>query len=260
MNFIKEKKIALYAIKRAGAELRRKFQTGDYTMKLKSKHEIVTNVDIDSNNLILEIIKKNFPTHNILSEETGNDKRISDFLWIVDPLDGTTNFFTHNPLFCVAIALVYKGDVVLSFVYAPMQQELFWAKKGEGAFLGNRKLKVSSQRDINKAFINYCHGYSLKSKERAISIYKYIKLNKLDARHFGSTSLELAYIASGRIDALFIPEPHTWDVAAGNLLVSEAGGVVNDFNMMKWNLESKGLIASNKNLAKEMGELIKRIK
>ena len=258
MNYTKHKKVALYAAKKAGDELLKKFRTGNYTLKFKSKHEIVTNVDIDSNTMILDIIKKNFPEHAILSEETGKSKNKSEFLWVVDPLDGTTNFFSHNPLFCVAIALVHNNEPVLSVIYAPYTKEMYWAKKGKGAFESNKPLKVSKQKNIDRAFINYCHGYTKKSKEKAIDVHRYLKLNKLDSRHFGSTSLECAYVAAGHIDTIFIPQPHAWDVVAGILLIREAGGKVTSFDGEEWSLKSKSMLASNKHIHKDMLKIVNR--
>lgn len=258
MNLNQHLKVAKYAAKRAGDELLKKFRTGNYTMKYKSNHEIVTNVDIDSNTIILSIIEKNFPTHSILSEETGMDDKKSDFLWVVDPLDGTTNFFTHNPLFCVAIALVYKGELVLSVIHAPYTKELYWAKKDGGAYESQKPIKVSRQKNINRAFINYCHGYTKKSKETAIRLHKYLKLNKFDSRHFGSTSLELAYLAAGHVDALFIPRPHSWDVAPGVLLVQEAGGRVTSFDGEPWNIKSQSILATNELLHTKMSAIVNK--
>ena len=246
------KQIAKEAALTAGAELYSRFQNFDRgTIELKSGHEILTQADLASEKKILSIIKKNFPEHKILSEEAGENKKESDYLWIVDPLDGTTNFSMHNPLFSVSIGVCYKNKVILGLVYAPFLNELYLAEKGKGAWVYSpaktekgKKIKVSSIKK-GKVINAFCHGNTQKDIGRAVKYHQKQKLNNFDCRQLGSAAIELAYVACGRVESIVIPGAHPWDVAAGALLVREAGGKVTDAQGKQWNLESKDILASN---------------
>ncbi len=240
------KTIALQAVKKAGSELLKIYNSGKFTAQYKSKHQLVTSADMVADKIITKSIKKNFPDHTILSEESGRSKNKSDYLWVIDPLDGTTNFFMHNPLFAVSAALVYKGEIQLGIIYAPALDELYVAELGKGAKLNNKKLKVSNRNQLDKALLTYCHGTGISSWKRAIKLYSYYKLRAAFMRQLGSASLELGYVAAGRTDSMIIPNAHSWDVAAGILLVREAGGKVTDFKDNEWTLTSKDMLASNK--------------
>lgn len=242
----KIKQIAKNAAFEAGEELLKRFKKFHRKQtSLKSKHEILTQADIQAEKIILENIKQDFPDHRILSEEAGDNDKDSDYLWIIDPLDGTTNFSIHNPLWAVSISLLYKNQVKLGVIYAPFLEELYFAEKGKGATRNKTKIKVSDN-ETTKNIHAFCHGSDQKDIKKAIKYYRYQKLNNLDCRQLGSASLELAYVASGRLESITIPGANSWDVAAGVLLVQEAGGKVTDFNNKKWNLQSKDMIASNK--------------
>lgn len=255
----KFKNIAIEAAKKAGKAL-----LGEYNhfnrsqVKLKSRHEILTKADLLAEKIIIKEIKKHFPGHQILSEEAGREKTKSDYLWIIDPLDGTTNFSMHNPLWSISIALAYQNEIILGLVFAPGLNELYEGEKGQGARLNNKKIKVSkiSQEKIINA---YCHGHTDKAIKKAIGYYTKQKLNSLDCRQLGSAALELAYVACGRIESIVIPGANSWDVAAGVLLVREAGGLVTDFSGRQWNLESKDIIASNGRVHKEILKVIEKI-
>ena len=255
------KKIAIYAAKRAGDWLWKNFLSLHRAKaRFKSRHEIVTHQDQEAEKIILTIIQKNFPDHRYLSEEKGYSKiKKSDYLWIVDPLDGTTNFSIKNPLFGVLIALAKKEEIVLGVNYIPFSQELFWAEKGKGAFLNNRRIHVSNVRKIEKAFLTYCHSYKPHHIKRAIHAYQIFKLKTYDIRQLGSSAVEFAWVASGRTEMIMVPGANLWDVAAGALLVKEAGGKVTDFKGAGWNLQSKDILASNGKIHSEVLRTLKRI-
>ncbi len=261
MTSIKQiKKIAIEAIYLPAEMLKKEYLKFDRsTIKLKSKHEIVTKYDLMSEKMIIKKIKENFPDHHILSEEQGDNKKKSDYLWILDPIDGTSNFSIHNPLWSISLALLYKQELILGLILAPMLGELYLAEKNKGAYLNGKKIKTPK---INKDKIvnTFCHGSHRESIKKAIRYYQYQKLNKLDCRQLGSAAIELAYTALGRIDSLVIPGVKSWDVAAGALLVSEAGGKVSDFKNKKWNLESKDIIASNKEIHADIIKIINKLK
>jgi len=254
----KIKRTALAAAKKAGKAVLKEYKNFNReTVKLKARHEIVTRADLLSEKIILGEIRKNFPEHGILSEETGLSpaKGNEDFLWIIDPLDGTTNFSMHNPLWCVSIALARGREIVLGVVYAPVLEELYAAEKGGGAFRNGEKIKVSARS--RKALHAFCHGREDKDIKRALKYYRKQKLSGLDCRQMGSAAIELAYVAGGRIESLMIPGANLWDVAAGALLAREAGGKVTDFAGKEWNLESKDILASNGVVHKELLKVIK---
>lgn len=210
----------------------------------KSKHEIVTKADLLSEEIIIREIKKNFPSHGILSEEKGEVKSVSDYLWIIDPIDGTTNFTMHNPLWSISIGLAHDDKIIFGAVYAPVTDELFIAEKNKGANLNGKKIKVSKIKN-NMTLNTFCHGSTQKDLKRALDYYKKQKLNGFDCRQLGSAAIELSCVASGRVESIVIPGAHSWDVAAGVLLVEEAGGIITDLNGEDWTVKSNGIVASN---------------
>jgi len=239
------KQVGISAVKKAGKLALREYKKFHRSeIKLKSGREIVTKVDLASEKIIIDEIKKNFKEHEILSEESGDNKQKSDYLWIIDPIDGTTNFTIHNPLWAISVGVAYRNKIIFGFIYAPFLEELFVAEKGKGAYLNNHKIKISKVKK-EKEIHTFCHGSNKKSVLKALKYYRKQKLNKLDCRQLGSASMELAYVASGRVESIMIPGAHSWDVAAGVLIVREAGGKVTDFDGKVWNLDSKDIIASN---------------
>ncbi|OGF28022.1 hypothetical protein A2331_02845 [Candidatus Falkowbacteria bacterium RIFOXYB2_FULL_34_18] len=256
------KKIAAEAAREAGDKLLWYFERlkkGDVISK--AKHDIVTPADLASEKIILRAIKKNFPNHNILSEEGGQQKKKnSEYLWVVDPLDGTTNFAMGNPLFSISIGLFKNNEPILGVIYVPILNNLYTAKKGIGAFLNNKKIQVSKEGKISNAFLTFCHGSQRKDIERATNIHKKLKLKARDIRQIGSAAIECAWVAQGKVEAIIIPGVHVWDIAAGALLVREAGGNVTDINGKNWNIYSNGIIASNKAIKTTLSRTIKSIK
>ena len=241
----KFKTIAIKAVKKSGRILIEKYkQFNRINVKLKSLHEIVTADDLLSESIIIQEIKKNFPSHAILSEEKGRNKKKSDYLWIIDPIDGTTNFSMHNPLWSISIGLAYKNEIIIGVVYAPILNEIFTAVKNKGTYLNGKKIKVSKV-STGKILNTFCHGNKIKDIKRAIKYYTKQKLQHLDCRQLGSAALELSYVACGRIESIAIPGVNSYDVAAGVLMVREAGGRVTDFRGNKWNLQSKDMLATN---------------
>lgn len=252
------KKIAIEAVKAAGKESKGrydKFNRNDSVFK--SKHEILTQADLASEEIIIAKIKKNFPSHQILSEESGRLNNKSDYLWIIDPIDGTTNFSMHNPLWSISVGLSYRGEIIFGVVYAPILNEIFTAEKGKGAFLNGKKInvsKISKDRVLN----TFCHGSREQDIKRAIKYYSYQKNNDFDCRQLGSAAIELSYVACGRIESIMIPGVNSWDVAAGVLLVREAGGRVTDFNNKKWTITSSDIVGSNGRVHKNIIKVLNR--
>ncbi len=242
----KIKKVAQESAQSAGEELLKHFyKFNRNSVKFKAHHEIITKADLAAEKIILDIIHKNFPDHQILSEEDGHNGKKSDYLWIIDPLDGTTNFSMHNPLFSVSIGVAYKGEIIMGVVHAPFLQETYTAQLGKGVKLNNKKIKVSNIRNLNESLNTYCHARENKYVRKALTYMRKQKLNGFDCRQLGSAAIELAFVAAGRVESIVIPGANSWDVAAGVLLVREAGGRVSDFSNKKWNLNSNNMLASN---------------
>jgi myo-inositol-1(or 4)-monophosphatase len=244
----------------AGALLLKKFN--HLTLKdisFKDRYEIVTKLDFESEKIILDAIKKQFPSYSIVSEEAGFIDNKSDYLWIVDPLDGSTNYKIGSPLFAVIVALAHKGKIQFGISYAPALGEFYEAELGHGAKLNNRRLHVSKTDKLVESINLYCHGNTRHDVERAVKIYNKLKLTGRDCRQIGCAALEFGFVAAGRTESILIPGANLWDVAAGALMVSEAGGRVTDFKGNAWTTESKNIIASNGLIHKNLINTIKNI-
>jgi myo-inositol-1(or 4)-monophosphatase len=242
--------------KKAGREIQHNFNH-DRIVKVKAKSQIVTRADLISEKIIIPALRKKFPSHGILSEESGLVKKNSDYLWAVDPLDGTTNYFIGSPIFAVQIALFYKNNPILAVAYAPAMNELYLAQKNKGTFLNNKKIRVSKNNTLTSSFLTFCHGSTKPAIKRAVKIYNKIKFNSLDSRQLGSAAIELGFVAAGRTECIIIPGANVYDVGPGALFVREAGGQVTDFFGRLWNLNSKDMVASNGRIH---GQLIKFLK
>ncbi len=252
------KNFVIKIAKQAGAEIKKRFNK-DKIIKVKSKSQIITTADLIANKIIVSALKRKFPTHSILSEESGQNKLKSDYLWVVDPLDGTTNYSIGSPLFAISLALFFKNDPVLAVIYAPALNELYWAEKNKGAWLNQKRIRVFKTKNLKDSFFTYCHGSSQKDIRRAMKIYSQIKLKTLDSRQLGAAAIELGFVACGRTDCIAIPGAHSWDVGGGVLLVREAGGKVTDFSNQEWNLKSKDMVASNGKIHNQLIKLLKNI-
>jgi myo-inositol-1(or 4)-monophosphatase len=254
----KIKKVAVAAARAAGQFLATEFKTFKRSdVKIKGYTQLVSYADKQAEKIIIDLIKKNFPDHHILSEETGDNLKKSDYFWIIDPLDGTTNFSFHFPAFAVSIGLAYKGEIILGVVYLPLFKEMFVAQRGKGAYLNNKKIKVSKVGP-KRAFHTFCHGGKKADVQRAVDFYAYLKPRDFDIRQLGAASLELAYVACGRTDSIFIPGAKPWDVAAGTLLVSEAGGKVTDTDKTDWDLKSRDMLATNRLVHEDVLKILKK--
>ena len=194
--------------------------------------------------LITAEISKAHPRHSILAEESGYHQAGDEWLWIVDSLDGTGNFSNHNPIFAVCIALMHRGELTLGVIYAPALNELYLAERGKGAYLNGVRIKVSHIADLNRSYIIYCEGGS-KDRDRTGILLHNIYPHVTDIRKLGSAGLETAWVASGRVEAYYTTAIEPWDVAAGVLLVEEAGGTVSDFSGAPWKPERGDYLFSN---------------
>ena len=227
-------------------------------IKLKKFREIVTEVDLGSEKIIVREIKKHFPKHNILSEEKASVDHGSDYTWLIDPLDGTTNYSIKSPVFGISIGLKYKNEIIEGIIYLPYLQELFYAKKGKGAFINGRKIRVSDKKNIKKSIITLSFSHRKKSTYKALDIFKKMRPYVLNIRMFGSVVFSYSLVASGSVEALFLPPLiNPWDIGAGILLVEEAGGKVTDLNGKPWHFKSNSFLLSN---GKVHQQILKKLK
>ena len=223
----------------------------------KSQNDFVTQIDQLSEEIIITEIQKAYPYHAILAEESGHGKNDHDYCWIIDPLDGTRNFMHGYPQFCISIALTKKNVLELGLVYDPIRQELFTATRGQGAYLNSRRIRISENRKMDKALIGT--GFPFRHKENIknyLAAFENVFTQCSDIRRAGSAALDLAYVACGRLDAFWESNLHIWDVAAGSLMIKEAGGIVCDFQGGETHLERGNIVAGNPKILKELIALI----
>jgi myo-inositol-1(or 4)-monophosphatase len=240
--------IAIEAALKAGELLRRGFGTQFSISSKEGKHNLVTEYDHRSEKMIIDFLLQNVPDSHFLAEESGSTgKNTGGILWIIDPLDGTVNFAHQIPIFAVSIAAQSEGKVISGVVYQPMTHELFVAEIGKGAFLNGQKLRVSEVRNIAMAMLATGFPYDL-AKNPFHCIDHFVDILKLGIpiRRMGSAAIDLAYTAAGRFEGFFEVELSPWDVAAGKLLIEEAGGKVTHWNRAPFDIHSRETIfASN---------------
>jgi myo-inositol-1(or 4)-monophosphatase len=255
----KIKKVALGAVKKSAKAILPIFKKFDrHTVMLKAKKEAVTEADKLSEKIIINEIQKNFLKHDILSEEFGSIDNKSEYRWILDPIDGTTSFTEHSPLWCISLAVAHKDELIFSVVYAPDIDELFIAEKGKGATVNGRKINVSDFSD-GKTLNAYCHDKSSADIQKAVKYFSYQKLHGTNIQQLGSAALELCYIAAGRIESLAVFGANAWDVSGGILMVKEAGGKVTDFNNRSWQIGGREILATNGKVHSDLLEIIKKL-
>lgn len=238
-----ELKICQQAARQAGKYIRKEFFREHQKITFKANSERVTKIDKGAEKIILGYLKKYFPKYEVLSEESGLKQKKSPYEWVVDPLDGTTNFTIHHPMICTAIALLYKKQPVLGVIYAPLLDEMYWAVRGQGAWRNNKRLKTSTAKTIKTSVVTYCHGVGPANTRKAYLLYKHFHNLTRHCRHFGSTSLELAMLAAGYTQIHLVTGARLWDVAPGIILVREAGGLVTDWHNKSWQQNSPTLLA-----------------
>jgi myo-inositol-1(or 4)-monophosphatase len=229
--------------------------------KLKATANIVTEVDLLCEQAVIGLLREEAPEHNILSEEQGGDALSSEYIWVIDPLDGTTNYTHTYVKFCTSIALVNRGKPIVGVIFDQMANEMFYAVRGQGAFLNGKPIQVSSVPKLNEALL--VTGFSYDRGKRLcdnIEIFQKVLPHPHSIRVDGSAALDLCYVASGRMDGFWERNMSPWDVAAGSLLVEEAGGLVTDLKNQPMPLDKKELFASNGRIHSEFLAIINREK
>lgn len=252
------KEVMIEAVNEAGKILLEYFQ-GTFTVGNKEGiNNLVTEVDMLSEKKIMEIIRKYYPDHTIITEESGEHMQDSPYQWIIDPIDGTVNYAHGIPIACVSIGLKHKEDLLLGTVYNPMMNELFFAEKGKGATLNGKPISVSNKTDFRKACL--VTGFPYKwpvSKEHPIKVFERFIMEGLPVRRLGSAAIDLCWVACGRFDGFWEYNLSSWDVAAGYLIVQEAGGVITNFEGAPYDVFDKETLATNGHIHQDMLDRIK---
>ena len=215
------------------------------TISYKGRDNIVTDIDKRSERIIIDMILASFPDHSILSEEKGRIDSSSVYRWIIDPLDGTTNFAHAFPFFSVSIALEESGKVIMGVVYDPLRDELFFAQSGKGAYLNNKRIRVSGVKKLSASFLATGFSYGITRKDKNILNFRRLLLKTMAIRRAGSAALDLSYVACGRFDGFWEMDLKPWDSAAGYLIVKEAKGTVTKFDGSEYSIYDRNILASN---------------
>ncbi len=250
--------IAIRAARSAGDHIVRKMsKLPDLKIETKSPNDFVTEVDRQAEERIIETLLKAYPNHSILAEESGEIDGSEDYRWIIDPLDGTTNYLHGFPHFSVSIACQHKGRLEHAVIYDPIKQELFTASRGDGATLNNRRIRVTAIKTTQGALL--ATGFPFKHRDQLETFntqFKAFFATASDIRRAGSAALDLAYVAAGRLDGYWEAGLQSWDLAAGALIVREAGGIVGDYNGDEQYLDKGEIIAGNPRI---YGEMLRKI-
>jgi myo-inositol-1(or 4)-monophosphatase len=239
-------------IAREAGALLSKFFERRIGYELKGEHDLVTEADRASEQLIVERLRSHFPSHSIVAEEGGSHVGSSEFCWYVDPLDGTTNFAHGYPMYNVTLALEQSGVVIAGVVFDPEHNEMFASERGSGAYLNHRRIRVSRATRIEDSLV--CTGFPSKKRHQDINVHFYYQLAMVThgVRRVGAAALDLAYVASGRLDAFWEFGLNPWDMAAGMLLIEEAGGRCSDMHGNPAKLRGPHLLADNAAVHDEM--------
>ncbi len=253
------KEVLLNATKEAGKIILEYF---DGTFKIAHKegiNNLVTEVDKLAEDKIIKVIRATFPAHSIISEEAGEMIKKSEYQWIIDPIDGTVNFAHGIPICCVSIGLLHNDEIIMGAVYNPMMNELFFAEKGKGATLNGQPITVSTKSNFKTAFLVTGFPYNWPDgAEHPIKVFEKLILEGLPIRRLGSAAIDLCWVACGRFDGFWEYNLQAWDVAAGYLMVQEAGGIVTDFDGAPANAFTKQTLATNGLIHEAMLGVIKR--
>lgn len=239
--------VAMQAAQQSGKLLRERIGNIDHDdVNQKSFSDFVTKIDLESERIIIENLKTHFPNHTVMAEESAKDFKEAEFLWIIDPLDGTTNFIHGFPFIAISIALMHRGELILGVIYDPLRNELFYAEKGSGAFLNGKRINVSSTKDPKYSLI--ATGFPFRNKnyvEDYVKIFHQMLYSVNDLRRAGAAAIDLAYVACGRVDGFFEYALSPWDIAAGVVLIKEAGGKVSDFYGKDRYMQTGNIVAGN---------------
>ena len=227
-------------------------------VSLKGPGDFVTNCDKKVEKILIDELLKARPSYSILSEEIGEINNDDSFKWIIDPIDGTSNFLHGVPHFAISVGLEHNKEIICGIIYDPIKDEMFTAEKGNGSYMNNQRMRVSSRSKLEDCMI-FTGGPKRDAKNRELALKEYYKFSikvLTPIRKLGSASLDMAYVAAGRCDGFLQRNLNYWDVAAGIILVKEAGGFVTDFNGENEYIQNKTILATNAKINEEMIEVL----
>lgn len=251
--------VAIKAAREAGKIINRaSHDVGSLKVHVKDVNDFVSEVDRAAEETIINILKDAYPTHGFFGEESGKTNADADNIWIIDPLDGTTNFLHNFPAYCVSIALQEKGVLTQAVIYDPVHNDLFTATKGAGAFLNDKRIRVTNRNKLQECLIST--GFPFKDFsyfDTYLGIFKDMARKTSGLRRPGSAALDLAYVAAGFSDGFFEINLSAWDIAAGALIVQEAGGIVGDFEGNESWLDTGHIVAGNPKVFAQMLQVFK---
>ena len=252
--------VMVKACRRAAKILIRDFgEIENLQVSLKGPGDFVTVSDKKVEKILIEELQKARPNYSILSEEIGKINNDESFKWIIDPIDGTANFLHGIPHFAISIGLEHDKEIICGIIYDPIKDEMFAAEKGQGAYLNNQRIRVSSRSELKNCMI-FTGGLKHKSKDGDAALEEYKKFSSktlIPIRKMGSASLDLAYVAAGRCDGFWQRNLNYWDIAAGIILVKEAGGFVTDFEGNNECIKNKTILVTNSKITEEMIEVLR---
>ena len=251
--------VMVKACRKAAKTLIRDFgEIENLQVSLKGPGDFVTASDKKVEKILINELQKARPSYSILSEEIGQINNDKSFKWIIDPIDGTANFLHGIPHFAISIGLEHDDEIICGIVYDPIKDEMFVAEKGNGSYLNNQRMRVSSRSKLKDCIV-FTGGPKLESKNKELALEEYKKFSSkvlIPIRKLGSASLDMAYVAAGRCDGFWQRNLNYWDIAAGIILVKEAGGFVTDFEGENRYVENKTILATNSRISKEMIEVL----
>ena len=240
---------AIETAREAGRVLGERFGRASLEVTHKGDIDLVTESDLAAERLIVERIRSHYPRHAILAEESGASEQVGggagEYKWIIDPLDGTTNYAHGYPCYCVSIALERAGVLLLGVIHDPTRDETFAAERGAGATLNGRRIRVSEINDLNEAMLCTGYPYDVRGRDNFVRNFKNFILHAQGVRRDGSAALDLAYVACGRFDGFWEEGLRPWDVAAGAVIVEEAGGRVSRYDDAPYDIYTPPIMASN---------------
>jgi myo-inositol-1(or 4)-monophosphatase len=250
--------VALEAALKAGSYLKENYNDIQRPkVEFKGEIDLVTKCDKESQEIICSILAENFPHHSILAEEDLSIEKEKELLWLIDPLDGTTNFAHSLPVFSVSIAFFQEGAPLVGVVYIPMLKEMFHAVNSGGAFLNQKKITVSQEKDLGNSVLATGFPYDCReSKQNNLGNFSKFLVKARAIRRWGVASIDLSYVAAGRFEGFWEPKLKPWDTAAGMLIVQEAGGKVTDYSGNPFDPFMKEILASNGHIHNQMFQVI----
>ena len=252
--------ILVKACRKAAKNLIRDFgEIEKLQVSVKGPGDFVTASDKKAEEIIIEELDKARPNYSILSEEIGEIKKDNEFKWIIDPIDGTANFLHGIPHFAISIGLEKNGEIICGIIYDPIKDEMFFAEKGKGSYINNQRMRVSARSKLKDCII-FTGGPKSEAPNRDLVLEEYKKFSSkvlIPIRKMGSAALDMAYVASGRCDGFWQRNLNYWDVAAGIIIVKEAGGFVTDFNGEGKYIENKTILVANSKINEQMIEVLK---